>query len=485
MVPVGGGYMFFIDLDKNSEHEFLYREIYEKIKIKIMKNKINEGEKLPSKRRLAKQLGVSVNTITSAYEQLLVEGYIYTIERSGYYVEEITQLSQPFSKKAQLIPEDLKETLSKDEPRKLSLSHMDTDVDMFPFKEWFKAQQLALQKHQNQLGHITHQQGPLIVRQTLSKMINLTRGVDCEPEQIVISVGTQTLIKQTLYVLKLASNKQLNIAVENPGYQRLYGLMEQLDANIYPTSVDENGISIDEIKNSDVNTVFLTPSHQFPIGSIMPVYKRFDLLNWAAENPYHYIIEDDYDSEFKYQTDNIPALQSLDYNQKVIYMGSFSKSLLMGFRISYMVLPYDLLRVYRNHHHKLLPYNNTLSLFTLNEFILNGSYLQHIKRMNLIYEKKRTELITQLSSVFQDNISINDVPAGLHFTASFKTDKTYDQIEQAAPKHLLDIHTIRRFLFESKTRAENNEITLVIGFSSIRMEDIPEAVNRLKKVIYD
>lgn len=477
--------MFFIKLDDDSNYEYLYREIYEKIKNKILKNKINEGDKLPSKRNLADQLGVSVNTITSAYEQLLVEGYIYTIERSGYFVEEIVELSQPKTSRNQLLPNDLKETVIKDNPNQLSLSHMDTDVDMFPFKEWFKSQQTALKKHQQHLGHITHQQGPLAVRQTLSKMINVTRGVDCEPEQIVISVGTQTLVEQALNVLQLASEEPLTIAVENPGYQRLYGLMEQLNAKINPISVDENGISVDEVKQSSANTVFLTPSHQFPTGAIMPISKRFDLLNWTTKKPNHYIIEDDYDSEFKYQTDNIPSLQSLDFNQKVIYMGSFSKSLLMGFRISYMVLPYPLLRIYRKHYNKLLPYNNVLSLFTLNEFILEGKYLQHIKRMNLVYEKKRNELINQLTSVFKENVTINDVPAGLHFTASFKTSKSYDEVEAAAKKHQLDVHTIRRFTFESPKREPNKEIVLVIGFSSINFDDISKAVRRLNKILYE
>lgn len=477
--------MFFIQLDKNSKYDFLYREIYKKIKDKILQNKINEGDKLPSKRQLAKQLDVSVNTITHAYEQLLVEGYIYTFERSGYFVEKIAKLSLPQSNKTLLIPEDLKENPKETNPNQLSLSHMDTDVTMFPFKEWFKSQQIALKKYQNQLGHITNQQGPLIVRQTLAKLINVTRGVDCEPEQIVISVGTQPLIEQLLTVLQKASAEQLKIAVENPGYQRLYELMEQLDSNIDPISVDEDGISIDEIEQSNTNTVFLTPSHQFPTGAIMPVSRRFDLLNWTTKKPNHYIIEDDYDSEFKYQTDNIPSLQSLDANQKVIYMGSFSKSLLMGFRISYMVLPYSLLRIYRAQYQKLLPYNNTLSLFTLNEFILNGNYLQHIRRMTLFYENKRNELIRHLTDTFKNNITINDVPAGLHFTASFKTHKTYSEVEQAAVKNQLDIRTIRHFSVESPIRESNGELLLVIGFSSILFEDIPKAVERLRKTIYD
>src|SRR5699024_3983632 len=392
--------MLFIQLDKNSKYDFLYREIYKKIKDKILQNKINEGDKLPSKRQLAKQLDVSVNTITHAYEQLLVEGYIYTFERSGYFVEKIAKLSLPQSNKTLLIPEDLKENPKETNPNQLSLSHMDTDVTMFPFKEWFKSQQIALKKYQNQLGHITNQQGPLIVRKTLAKLINVTRGVDCEPEQIVISVGTQPLIEQLLTVLQKASAEQLKIAVENPGYQRLYELMEQMDGNIDHISVDEDGISIDEIEQSNTNTVFLTPSHQFPTGAIMPVSRRFDLLNWTTKKPNHYIIEDDYDSEFKYQTDNIPSLQSLDAHQKVIYM----------------VLPYSLLRIYRAQYQKLLPYNNTLSLFTLNEFILNGNYLQHIRRMTLFYENKRNELIRHLTDTFKNNITINDVPAGFHFT---------------------------------------------------------------------
>lgn len=477
--------ILFITLNKDKKVDYLYREIYEQIKDIILKNNINEGDKLPSKRELAKQLGVSVNTITNAYEQLLVEGYIYAVERSGYFVERITKLSNAITTKNVHLPEDLKETETPEISKKLSLSHMDTDIKMFPFKDWFKAQQTALTKNKHHLGHITNQQGPLCVRKTLAKMINATRGVECEPEQIVISVGTQPLIEQLLTILQTNKEKPLNIAVENPGYRRLYELMEQKEVIIKPITVRENGISLEGVERSDADVVFLTPSHQFPTGVIMPISKRFELLNWSSKKSNRFIIEDDYDSEFKYQTDNIPSLQSLDNSQKVIYFGSFSKSLLMSFRISYMVLPISLLRKYRKYYSKLLPYNNVLNLFTLNEFISNGNYLQHVKRMNHYYEKKRIILIEHLESVFKNDIIINDVPAGLHFTASFKTKKTNDEVETAAIHKKLEIRTIKHFTFSPIKEIAEDTILLVIGFSSIETADIKQAVERLRSILYD
>jgi GntR family transcriptional regulator/MocR family aminotransferase len=373
----------FLLIDKQRDTNYIYQQIYEGIKDNILKGKLKANEKLPSKRSLAEQLNVSINSVSFGYEQLLAEGYIYTIERKGYFVENITEFIQQENMFKDKLPEDLKE-----EPINrngwLSLSHMSSDISFFPFKEWMKCQEKAIQSYKRELSEIVYSQGPFAVRETICRMIALTRGVHCEPEQIVIGAGTQMLVGQLMELL----NKDSVIAVENPGYARFYQLLKKMNFAVYPVSLDDQGIKMAEIEATKANVVFVTPSHQFPTGKIMPISRRIELLNWTAKGHNRYIVEDDYDSEFKYETDNIPSLQSLDRNHRVIYMGTFSKTVLPGLRISYMVLPPDLLREYRQYYSDFMQYSNSLMLFTLHYFIESGEYARHVKRMNHQYETR-------------------------------------------------------------------------------------------------
>lgn len=470
--------MILIQIDKTQTNTPLYKQIYNAIKEKILNNYFKSHEKLPSKRYLAKQLQVSINTVTNAYEQLLAEGYIYTIERSGYYVEEISEFVEKSDKIIQL-PDELKERPQQNE-KFISLSHMTTATSYFPFNHWFKCQRLALRNHEAELMKITHPQGPYSVRKTIAELISLTRGVTCLPEQIVIGTGIQSLMKQ----LMMLQNNPPIVAMENPGYSRIYVLLKHLNIQVYPISLDQRGIDIKQIDKKGANYLFVTPSHQFPTGIIMPISRRIELLNWAYQAEDRYIIEDDYDSEFKYQTDNIPSLQSLDKHQRVIYIGSFAKSLLPSLRVSYMILPIPLLEKYRKKFAYILPYNNTLTLYTLHYFIESGAYNRHIKRMSKIYEARRTLLIDCLKDKFSDKVAINDIPAGLHFTARFYTKRHYEEVTSLAKQHELELYTMKRFLLTDRSKVRD-DIELILGFANITEEEIPEAVNRLYKVLYE
>ncbi|AMQ07845.1 PLP-dependent aminotransferase family protein [Sporosarcina psychrophila] len=466
---------FYIDKGNNSE--FIYNQICEKLKKMILEHKIKVGEKLPSKRQLANDLMVSVNSVSTAYEQLLAEGYIYTIERKGYFVEDVGNFINKHSSEDYQFPKHLKEK-SIDKDGWLSLSHINTDDSMFPFPKWMNSQQKAIYMHKNELSQISHPQGPLAVRETISNMVALTRGVNCEPEQIVINTGTQPLI-QKLMSMQL---QNIKVAVENPGYVRIFHLLKSLNLEVSPISLDNKGINFKEFKKSNSDFLIVTPSHQFPTGVIMPISRRIEILNWAAMHKNRYIIEDDYDSEFKYGTDNIPSLQSLDKNNRVIYIGSFSKTLLPSFRISYMILPPKLLELYKKQYYDWSE-NNTLHLYALHYFIQSGEYAKHIKRMNQHYNKKRKYLINELYLKFKKSIYIKDVPAGLHIFIKFNTNKTYSEIIENAQQEKLEIYTIKRFLLNDELENMNN-IQLVIGFASIKEEDISDAVERLYRVIY-
>ncbi len=470
--------MILLNIDKEQHGDYLYQQIYQELKKKILERQFEAHEKLPPKRTLAKQLDVSINTITNAYEQLLAEGYIYAIERSGYYIEEITKFDK-HRHVSRNFPEHLKEA-TENRNGWLSLSHMTADTALFPFKEWLKSERKAIENHQRDLAEINHPQGPYLVRETIAKFIGLSRGVACEPEQIVISAGTQPLMQQLMSI----QPEDTTIAMESPGYSRIYTLLsQQLQMPVDLISLDDNGIDIEQVEKSAANFLFVTPSHHFPTGKIMPISRRIELLNWALKEEHRYIIEDDYDSEFKYETDNIPSLQSLDQHDRVIYFGTFSKSLLPTFRISYMVLPPKFLEKYQEKHADLIHYNNTLVLYTLHYFIQSGAYESHLKRMNHYYETKRNLLITELTNVFGDDIFIKDIPAGLHFVAKFNTNKTYEEVELATKELKLEIYSIKRFSLKNEYKHTEN-IELVIGFAIIKKEDIKEAVARLAKAIY-
>ncbi|RIN31070.1 PLP-dependent aminotransferase family protein, partial [Staphylococcus succinus] len=315
--------------------QYIYREIYNRLKEDILAFKYDSHEKLPSKRGMAEHLSVSVNSVKSAYEQLLAEGYIYTKERKGYFIEPLDKLI--IDPHAHITLEAHESNL--EEAYDFSFSHMSTDISEFPVDTWTKLMKRVFQNYDYYLSAIPHIKGPVELRQSIAKLVSYQRGIQCHPEQIVIGSGTNTLLMKLIQLME----DDVKIAVENPGYSRFRALLKQTGTHILPIELDHKGISINQIKQLQPQAVIVTPSHQFPMGTIMPVSRRIDLLNWASQN-HSYIIEDDYDSEFKYETDNIPSLFSFDKNESVIYLGTFSKTLMPGLRISYMILPSTLIK---------------------------------------------------------------------------------------------------------------------------------------------
>lgn len=277
--------MIKFHIDKGNNSKPIYKQIYEKLKGFISEHKISAGDKLPSKRQMASDLMVSINSVATAYEQLLAEGYIYTMERKGYFAEDIGNFINKYPLNKYQLPNHLRETSNHKEGW-LSLSHITTDSSMFPFHEWTKSQQKAINIFRDELSQITHPQGPLAVRKTISHMIALTRGVICEPEQIVIGTGTQPLMHHLMGV----QPSNTKIAVENPGYSRIFQLLKSLKFEISPIALDKEGIDFKEVKVSNPNFLFVTPSHQFPTGIIMPISRRVELLNWAAMRSNRYKI---------------------------------------------------------------------------------------------------------------------------------------------------------------------------------------------------
>lgn len=472
--------MLTIQLDQTGENGFIYHQIYTKIKEEILNRNLQPHDQLPSKRELADTLNVSVNSVNGAYQQLLAEGYLYSVERKGFFVESLETFHESGQLKPSSLPADLKENpIERDDW--YSFSHISVDTANFPFKSWLKSEQKAIHLHQDAFGELPHPQGVYELRETIARLIGLARGVKCYPEQLILSAGTQSLIHSLSSILPADQIYGL----ENPGYRRLYQMLKNNHHRIETIGIDRKGVRMSDIQKKEPNVLIITPSHQFPTGVIMPISRRIQLLNWAADQPDRYIIEDDYDSEFKYGTDSIPALQSLDRYDKVIYMGTFSKSLLPGLRISYMVLPQHLLRRYKEEQHFFIQTANLFTQYTLLYFIKDGAYQRHIKRMNGLYEEKRKQLIGELDTVFGGNVRIIGENAGLHFIAEFRSDRTQHEILQRAKDRKLKMYGMDRFTLDEHVPGHKEGfVPLVLGFSHMRPEDIKPAVRRLYDSIY-
>lgn len=454
-------------------NQYIYRQIYTRLKEDILSFKYESHEKLPSKRGMAETLNVSVNSVKAAYEQLLAEGYIYAKERKGYFIEPLDQL---------IVDPDAQKTLGqykegKPQLYEYSFSHMSTDMSEFPVDVWTKLLKRVFDNYEYYLSAIPNIKGPIELRQSIAKLVSYQRGIQCHPEQIIIGSGTNILLKRLMQLLPT----EVKIGVENPGYSRFRNLLNEGGTTTIPLELDGKGISINQINATQPDAVIVTPSHQFPTGIIMPVSRRIDLLNWASTTN-SYIIEDDYDSEFKYQTDNIPSLYSFDKNESVIYLGTFSKTLMPGLRLSYMILPPALVQKFETHNFDMIPDFSMLNALTLNLMIKEGYYEKYVKKMHQHYGRKREQLIVALQQAFQDKVNIKDTEAGLHFMIDVKSPFTYEEIEQRAKEAKLELYTINRFIV--KALKENNGVkTLIIGFSKIKIEQLDDAVRCLKKVL--
>ncbi len=384
-------------------NEPLYLQIYEQIKTKIINNEILKNEKLPSKRTLAKQLNLGIITIESAYAQLIDEGYIIAKERDGYYVTEIDNLYVLFKKK-----EDTPQII-KQKGLTTDFRYSGIDSEHFPYHTIYKLSKDIIDSDAHELLNIDDPRGYLPLRKEISKYLSNSRMVNIAADNIVISSGSEYLFQILFQILP----RHYRYGIENPGYERLNNLFVRNNINYDLISVNNNGLDINELKTKDVNVVCLTPSHQFPLGIIMPINTRIEIIKWTLSNKDRYIIEDDYDSEFKYVGRPIPALKSLVDSNQIIYISSFSKSFASGFRTSFMILPDSLMNSFLNSSSNFLC---PVSLYTqklMYHFMNQGYFEKHINKMRRIYKEKRDILVNVIEQ-YQE-IEILGAEAGLHF----------------------------------------------------------------------
>ncbi len=455
----------------------LYKSLYQFIREDIQSGKLKSNEKLPSKRTLARNLGISTISIENAYDQLICEGYIYSLPKRGYFVSEIENINQikpksvPKSEARINIQEQGKDSDYFD------FSSNRVEKNNFPFSIWAKILRETISQKENELLELSPCSGVRELREAIANHLESFRGMSVNPDQIIVGAGTEYLYG---LLIKLLGNDK-TYCIENPGYKKLKKIYESNGAKCLAVDMDEEGLSIEKLRAANGQIAHISPTHHFPTGICMPASRRYEMLAWANESENNYIIEDDYDSEFRLKGKPLPPLFSLDIFGKVIYMNTFSKSLTSTIRISYMILPEKLANLF---YQKLAFYSCTVSTFeqyTLASFISNGFFEKHINRMRLHYGRKRARIIEKIKKYFNDNeCKIIENDSGLHFILEFNTSLTDEQFKEILASKGILISSISDFEMNKTSQSSHQ---FILNYSSIDMEKLNSALKKLREAL--
>lgn len=518
--------MLILDFSKNSTVP-LYKQIYEYFAKEIRLGILKENSKLPSVRELTKKLGVSKNTVESAYQQLCAEGYVVSVAKSGFVVtkvQEIFKFSEDKKIDENKISDLEKNSKSKnfDKSDFIDVSSSRVDEGMFPssvLKNLYR-QAVSGDSSKNFLCRGDNL-GEEDFRKTLALHLFESRGVKCSYKQIVIGAGTEYLLSLAVKIIEKyksrinnGENSKLVFAVENPGYEKTESIICDNGAIVKKINLDESGISVEQIKASEVDCVYCTPAHQYPMGITMPISRRSELLSWAYEcqlsefkcdtkydknskdnydikydnlnmTNCRFIIEDDYDSDYRYQGNPIPALQGFDTRDCVLYLGTFSRSLSPSMRVSYLVLPNRLLDIFEQ---EMSYYSNTVSRieqYVLNKFIYDKHFERHINRTRKIYEQRRNVLIKALYDKIPD-IKISGEDSGLHFIAKLDDIKYDNKSFKYDTKNMINLYTtIIKKAFDKKLLIGGTESFLIFCYAHIDESQAKQIADILCQIIQE
>lgn len=467
--------------------DFLYEHLYKEIKNDILMGNLKAHEKLPSKRALAAHLNVSVVTVENAYSQLLAEGYIYSKPKSGFYVCDVK------AEDADVVGVRNACYTSGSEDHVTEHSHVirehaespgqngffadfvnnSTLSENFPFSTWTKLMRETMMDDREKLMKRSPSGGIFELRKAIADYLYQFRGMSVSPNQIIVGAGTEYLYGLIIQLL----GRDSVYGVENPGYQKIQHIYDAYQVKCCYIDMDESGVNIDSLERSGADVVHISPSHHFPTGTVTPASRRYELLGWTAKQEGRYIIEDEYDSEFRLVGNPIPALQSIDASDKVIYMNTFSKSLSSTIRISYMVLPIPLMVRY---NHVLSFYACTVSNFdqyTLTRFIQEGYLEKHINRMRKFYRNSRDRILGCIRSHrLYPQVTIKEENAGLHFLMEIDTSYTDREMVDRAAAAGINISSLSQYCHGKE---QEDSHTLVINYSGIEEDIIEEACDRL------
>ncbi len=466
----------------------LYEQIYEYIRDEIKSGRLLQDEKLPSTRFLAEYLGVSRTTVDMAYGQLVSEGYLEARPQRGYFVA----ASENIYAFDAMPDREIKAEAAKAQKQQFRYDFSPTAIDMgyFPYATWKKITKNTMIDANSKMFSLGEPQGDEELRGTICRYLHGSRGVNCEPEQIIIGAGNDFL----LLLLEKILGRHIHIAMENPTYVRAYQIFRSFAYPVSLVPMDEHGMVVERLRETDASIAYVMPSHQYPMGISMPIGRRMELLKWAVEGKERYLIEDDYDSEFRYKGKPLPSLQASDTNGKVIYIGTFSKSIAPAIRISYMVLPYRLLERYRE---ECGFYSSTVSRIDqtiLNEFIRDGYFERYLNKMRKVYRTKRDVLMRELIPL-EKAFRISGGNAGLHVLLEDKKGRDEDALVESAKKLGVKVYGLDAFRLG---QVSHNQISgrsgkrmretgpqdasaVILGYGALSADEIKQGISLLKE----
>jgi len=438
----------------------LYEQLYLFIRAGIEDGQLKTDERLPSKRKLASHLRVGFITVENAYTQLLVEGYIRSQERKGYFVSG-GQIKKNAAKASIRIESHVPKKA--DPSIRFNLKTNAVNTEDFPYATWTRLMRESMREDPKVLLEPIHPQGEYGLRVEIAAYLRDFRGVDAKPEQIILGAGTEYLLG---LICELLPGKE--IAVENPGYHKIGKILQGRHVNPAYIPMDREGMRVDALREANASVAVVTPSRHFPLGTVMSAQRRYQLLEWAEESEEYYIIEDDFDSEFRFALRPISSVQNLN-PAKVIYLNSFAKTLAPSLRIAYMVLPEELLVRYQT---SMMFYSCTVSAFeqhTLKAFLHGGYYERHLNRMRNLYRARRDAFIGGLTDIGK-KLSISGQEAGVHLLLRIPTMSEESLVRKAADAGVT-VYPLSGYY--SGAPEETN--TVIAGYAGLKEDDLKKA----------
>lgn len=452
--------MLTYDLDKRKGRT-LYEYLYQCIKEDILSGRLITGEKLPSKRELARHLEVSVITVENAYGQLIVEGYIQPVEKKGYYVRPVEgNVKKGGRGKEQVHLQNIRQA-GREPEWFLDFTANKVSPEHFPFSVWSRLMRKTLAEQEKGLLEKVDGQGEPKLRKAIADYLYHFRGMDVAPEQIVVGAGAEYLYGLLIQLLGF----QKVYALEDPGYKKIGQIYKSYGVDCRHIHLDADGLSMEGLRQSRPDVVHICPSHHYPTGVVMPIKRRQEILKWAGEARGRYVIEDDYDSEFRFSGRPIESLKDIDHWGKVIYMNTFSKTIAPSIRIGYMVLPPHLMEKYQREMGFYSCAVPSLEQYALAAFISQGYFEQHLNRMRNHYRGKRDQVIDALkkSPLFARSV-IQEEDAGLHFLLEVDTEKEDSQLVEECREKGVKIACLSQFYQNPHTGRKH---TLLINYSGL------------------
>ncbi len=476
----------------------LYEYLYRRIKADITSGAIEAGDRLPSKRALAQHLGVSVVTVEASYAQLVAEGYVYSRPKSGYFACELprpaggAQAQAQTARRTTRIADPQVDGAAGDDTLLVDLTGASAPLDVSAARLWSRELRAALaQEPEEALFSPTPVQGAPRLQEAIAGHLRQTRGMAVDPACVVVAAGAQVLDNMLVQLL----GRGRVFAVEDPGYLRLTSLYQANNVQVEHIALDREGIRLDELLASRASVVHIMPSHQFPTGRVTSISRRYELLSWAnagetdpdgpARAQDRWIIEDDYDCEFRLAGRPVPSLASIDAEGRVIYTNTFSKSLNAGLRLAYMVLPPQLQERFSAQLTYLSPTVSSVEQITLARLLESGAYERHVMRVRKQQREVRDVLLDAIKgSSAGSRLHVEEADSGLHFVLAVETAKNEAQVAADACAAGCALAPLSGFahLSVNKTQADGLN-RFVIQYNGIDTNDVPRAVDAIERAI--